>query len=318
MQAFESAWRPVPQVRAYEQVLLQVEQQIADGALRPGDRLPGERRLAELLRVSQASVREALRVLEALGIAKQVGSGPDGGSVLSGDPVEAMSTLLRLHIALANFSLHDVVPTRLLLEGWSAGEAARSHNPTMVDELRGILAKMDAPGLDVKTCIDLDTAFHLGIADASGNALVAHLMHAIRSAMHHHMVERFAELDDWRAVAASLRAEHAQLLEHIIAGDSSRATAKVERHIAAFSVRTGHFDVLRRSFVGVSEDQRVQAIIIAFCFGALMEALAGFGTPVAITAVMLIGLGFKPIKAATVALVANTAPWRSARWHFPS
>ena len=74
------------------------------------------------------------------------------------------------------------------------------------------------------------------------------------------------------------------------------------------TVRTGHFDVLRRSFASVSADQRVQAIIIAFCFGALMEALAGFGTPVAITAVMLIGLGFKPLKAATVALVANTAP----------
>ena len=71
---------------------------------------------------------------------------------------------------------------------------------------------------------------------------------------------------------------------------------------------TGHFAVLRRAFERVSDDQRVQAVIIAFCFGALIEALAGFGTPVAITAVMLIGLGFKPIKAAAVALVANTAP----------
>jgi lactate permease len=74
------------------------------------------------------------------------------------------------------------------------------------------------------------------------------------------------------------------------------------------TVVTGHFDVLRRSFARVSDDQRIQAVIVAFCFGALLEALAGFGTPVAITSVMLIALGFKPIKAATVALVANTAP----------
>ena len=74
------------------------------------------------------------------------------------------------------------------------------------------------------------------------------------------------------------------------------------------TVDTGHFDVLRRSFAKISDDQRVQAIIIAFCFGALMEALAGFGTPVAISSVMLIALGFRPIKAATIALVANTAP----------
>ena len=74
------------------------------------------------------------------------------------------------------------------------------------------------------------------------------------------------------------------------------------------TVVTGHFDVLRRSFAKVSDDQRIQAVIIAFCFGALMEALAGFGTPVAITSVMLIALGFRPVKAAVVALVANTAP----------
>jgi lactate permease len=71
---------------------------------------------------------------------------------------------------------------------------------------------------------------------------------------------------------------------------------------------TGHFAVLRRAFERISDDQRVQAVIIAFCFGALLEALAGFGTPVAITSIMLIGLGFQPIKAASVALVANTAP----------
>ncbi|MDA0173139.1 L-lactate permease [Solirubrobacter taibaiensis] len=74
------------------------------------------------------------------------------------------------------------------------------------------------------------------------------------------------------------------------------------------TVETGHFAVLRRSFATISDDQRIQAIIIAFCFGALLEALAGFGTPVAITAVMLIAVGFKPIKAAAIALVANTAP----------
>ena len=74
------------------------------------------------------------------------------------------------------------------------------------------------------------------------------------------------------------------------------------------TVATGHFDVLRRSFSSVSDDQRIQAIIIAFSFGALIEALAGFGTPVAVTSVMLMALGFKPLKAAVLALVANTAP----------
>src|SRR3954451_20663077 len=71
---------------------------------------------------------------------------------------------------------------------------------------------------------------------------------------------------------------------------------------------TGHFAVLRRSFAGVSDDQRIQAVIIAFAFGALLEALAGFGTPVAITAAMMVALGLRPMKAASVALVPITAP----------
>ncbi|MFC7740943.1 L-lactate permease [Nocardiopsis composta] len=74
------------------------------------------------------------------------------------------------------------------------------------------------------------------------------------------------------------------------------------------TVQTGHFEVLRRSICSVSPDLRVQAVVIAFCFGGLLEALAGFGTPVAISAAMLIALGLAPMKAAAAALVANTAP----------
>ncbi|MFI1731930.1 L-lactate permease [Streptomyces acidicola] len=74
------------------------------------------------------------------------------------------------------------------------------------------------------------------------------------------------------------------------------------------TVHTQHFDILRRSFGRLSDDPRIQALVVAFCFGALLEALAGFGAPVAICAVMLVALGFEPVRAAVVALVANTAP----------
>jgi lactate permease len=74
------------------------------------------------------------------------------------------------------------------------------------------------------------------------------------------------------------------------------------------TVHTGHFAVLRRAFGSISDDRRIQAIVVAFSFGALLEALAGGGSPVAICAVMLIAVGFDPIKAAALALVADTAP----------
>ncbi len=74
------------------------------------------------------------------------------------------------------------------------------------------------------------------------------------------------------------------------------------------TVHSGHFAVLRRAFSSVSDDARVQGIAIAFCFGALLEALAGGGGPVAICSTMLIALGVDPMKAAALALVADTAP----------
>src|SRR6266542_3554548 len=74
------------------------------------------------------------------------------------------------------------------------------------------------------------------------------------------------------------------------------------------TVDTGHFAVLRRAFARVSDDQRVQAIVIAFCFGALIEALAGGGSPIAIASVTLISIEFSPFREVAIYLVANTAP----------
>jgi glycolate permease/lactate permease len=74
------------------------------------------------------------------------------------------------------------------------------------------------------------------------------------------------------------------------------------------SVESGDFDVIRRSLARLTGDRRVQLLLVAFCFGALIEGIAGFGAPVAISASMLAGLGFEPIMAAALALIANTAP----------
>jgi lactate permease len=74
------------------------------------------------------------------------------------------------------------------------------------------------------------------------------------------------------------------------------------------TVATGQFEVVRQTVAGMVEDRRLQALLIAFSFGAFIEGAAGFGTPVAISAAMLIGLGFRPLVAAGIALIGNTAP----------
>ncbi|AOL33366.1 MULTISPECIES: L-lactate permease [Geobacillus thermoleovorans group] len=74
------------------------------------------------------------------------------------------------------------------------------------------------------------------------------------------------------------------------------------------TVKTGHFDIIRNSVVSLTEDRRLQALLIAFSFGAFLEGAAGFGAPVAISAALLAGLGFNPLYAAGICLIANTAP----------
>jgi len=74
------------------------------------------------------------------------------------------------------------------------------------------------------------------------------------------------------------------------------------------TVESGRFDVLKHSLTGVTQDRRLQLLLIAFSFGAFFEGAAGFGTPVAVTAALLIGLGFRPLQASGLSLIANTAP----------
>ena len=74
------------------------------------------------------------------------------------------------------------------------------------------------------------------------------------------------------------------------------------------SVKTGQFDIIRSSILSITPDQRLQMILVGFAFGTFLEGAAGFGAPVAITAALLVGLGFKPLYAAGLCLIANTAP----------
>ncbi|MFL6103713.1 MAG: L-lactate permease, partial [Actinomycetes bacterium] len=74
------------------------------------------------------------------------------------------------------------------------------------------------------------------------------------------------------------------------------------------TVHTGQFEIVKRSVAGLADDRRVQVLLIAFSFGAFIEGAAGFGTPVAITAALLMGLGFTPLYSAGLSLIANTAP----------
>ena len=221
--------------------MAQIEERILDGRLKAGDHLPSERDLAVSLGVSRPSLRESLRVLEALGLVEiRRGGGPDGGAVLLSSPGDGMVNLLKLQIALAHFSWDDVLETRLSMEVWSVEEAAYRSQDDDHRELRAILDQMDDPSIDSSEFNRLDAAFHMRIAESAGNALTAHLMGSLRTAIHRQMVQMYAELDDWQETAKTVRAEHREILQAIIDRDGAAAADRVRRHIADFYKINAH------------------------------------------------------------------------------
>ena len=231
----EAAWQPVRRVRTHEQVLAQIEQKILDGELRVGERLPSERELAEALGVSRASIREALRALEVMGIVEShIGSGPESGSFVSGRSSEALGNLLRLHMALAQISLADLVDIRRQLEQNNARQAAIRRTDEDLAHLESIIHSMRAPGLHYEQFNELDTEFHVSIARASKNALASDLMQALRDAVKHKMTATFAGLPDWRATVDTLIIEHTGLLSLIRDQDAEAAARHITEHIEGF------------------------------------------------------------------------------------
>lgn len=227
-------WEPVQRIRTYEQVMGQIEERILDGRLKAGDRLPSERELAASLGVSRPSLRESLRVLEALGVVEVRRGGADGGTVLEDAPGDGLAGLLKLEIALAHFSWQEVLDTRLTLESWSLTEAAHRSGEQDHQALAEILDLMDDPSIDSAEFNRLDALFHDRIAQSTGNRLTAHFMGSLRTAIQQQMVQVYADLEDWRRTAVTVREEHRALLQALIDRDAARARDLVRAHIADF------------------------------------------------------------------------------------
>ena len=227
-----TAWRPVRRLRAHELILERIEEQIATGRLNVGDRLPGERQLADMLGVSRASVREALRVLEALGVlTAKSGSGPAAGAILTARPADGLGDLIRLHIGLSNFSPAEVVEARAMVERSAAGFAALAAGATELARMRDALEQMEDTSLTLAEFNALDTEFHVRVGEASKNRLVGQFMQALRDAVRRQAIEAIAGLGEWPETARVLREDHLRIFEAIASGDPGAATAAVDTHI---------------------------------------------------------------------------------------
>ncbi|MFT4157184.1 MAG: FCD domain-containing protein [Microbacterium sp.] len=222
------------QPRAWSVVLEHIERDLLEGALGPGDHLPSERELAAALGVARSSVREALRVLEVMGLIRTAsGSGPQAGAIVIATPTGGMSTLLRLQVAAQGFPLTDVVHTRLVLEDAVVATLARSSDRDMAAVHR-LLDAMDTDGLTSTEFLSLDAQLHLSLAESSGNSVIAAMMAALRTSIESYVRTGAAAVPDWTAMAVRLRTEHRDIVAAVDRGDAATASELVRRHISGY------------------------------------------------------------------------------------
>lgn len=219
--------------RAWQVVLERIEGDLRDGRLSPGDRLTPERELAAQLGVGRSSVREAVRVLEVLGVVRTAtGSGPTAGAMIVTTPRGGLAAFLRLQVAANGFPLSDVVRTRIVLECDVAERLATTEAD--LGEIAGILDVMDAETLTPEEFLALDARLHQSLAEASGNVVIAAMMAGLRSSIEAYTQAGAARLRAWPLVAKRLRHEHRLIVDAVSRGDADRAREAVRRHITDY------------------------------------------------------------------------------------
>lgn len=225
--------RPVENRRAFEEILFQLEEAIVAGHLSAGDRLPPERELASRFQVSRTSVREALRVLEALGLVR-VRRGAENGAILLEEPGNALTHLLRFYLALEHVSMASLLEFRISLESMAAATAARRHTTEELAQAEALIHLMETEDLTMEQFLETDLAFHLQLARASGNDLMLLVLEGCRTAIWRTMLDATAAAGDWSTVREGLRTQHREIFDAVERGHAELARELVDKHIRPF------------------------------------------------------------------------------------
>ena len=224
-------------LRTHDQVLRWIREEIGHGNLRLGDRLPGERALAEKLDVSRTAVREALQILSSLGIVRSgVGSGPSAGTVIISEPGMALGSALSLHLATGHLRAEHLVEARVVVEGWAASKSALTDDN--IANARDFLTQMDNPDLPVAEFLRIDADFHVLLASSSSNPLISALMGALRVSIAESTLARAEAVPQWSKTVNRLQTEHRQILDALANGRRVEATGLLREHIEGYYAET--------------------------------------------------------------------------------
>ena len=209
--------------RLYEDIVQEFSSLIRQGVLKPGERLPSERVLADQLQVSRSSVREALRSLELQGL---VISKRGSGTFINTDNLESMVALLASTLTSGADTLKHIFEMRHMLEPQIAALAAQRANKQEVAELESILEEQVKEIADGGTGVDSDTAFHFAMASATHNSALVKVISAVEDILRR---SRNQSLQEPGRPQRSL-ASHREILGMIHSGDAAGARRAMEYH----------------------------------------------------------------------------------------
>jgi GntR family transcriptional repressor for pyruvate dehydrogenase complex len=219
---------PIRRSRIYENIVDQIQRQIHDGELRPGDQLPPERVLAETFRVSRASVREALRALELRGLIEgKQGDGTFVRAVSSDDLIAPMATAL----LAGHAELRQLMEVREMIEPHVAELAATRATPQAIAEMAELLERQAARVQRGEIPIEEDTAFHNALAVSTGNGVLLRLLNLVVDLLEESRARWFQSAD---RPARSL-AGHRRVLAAVERRDGPAAYQAMLAHLRAVS-----------------------------------------------------------------------------------
>jgi len=216
----------VKKTRIYEDIVQQIMGLVATGKLKAGDQLPPERELSETFHVSRASVREAIRALESMGLLE---SRPGDGTYISALKVEVIIQPLAALILHEKDGLLELLEARRVIEPHLAYLAAKKATPEDIERLENILAEQEVRIAEGGTAVEADTAFHHALAETSKNKVLLRLVNGIVDLLADSR-ERALQTGDRPKKSLTM---HREILAAIKKGDARGAERAMRKHIEA-------------------------------------------------------------------------------------
>jgi len=224
-------YQPVTQEKLAHAVVRQIEELILRGILRPGERLPAERDLADRLAVSRPSLRDALGQLQEAGL---LTSRPGAGVFVADVLGSAFSPALMALFARHDEAVFDYLSFRRDMEGLAADRAARLGSDTDLQVVQTLFDKMEAAHTkrDAEDEAALDAQFHLAIIEASHNVVMLHMMRSMYELLREGVFYNRLVMFKQRTTRAALLDQHRSINDSVQARDPQGARAAVEAHLA--------------------------------------------------------------------------------------